>query len=206
MKRLLFIVLIALTAGCSKDSDKSKDDVEVPPIEYRQGKAKIMPLAAGATWVYQIEALDTTQNILRPIKVDSFMILRDTLIQNVRWYEFDGLGPDRGFAINWDDGLWMVRPPDSPFIFVKYPAVIGDTFTSVIGKVETKNRVVATDLEVTVPAGVFHCYKYEQKVGPIPMTTNFYFAPGAGLIKMEIMDRNGARPMGQAYLVAMKAR
>jgi hypothetical protein len=212
MKQLIILFVAVLAMGCGKGKEEAARDADTTrPAE--QGTTTtpaggpagvgdiIMPLQAGNQWVFQIIALDTTVNALRPFKVDTFSVIRDTFVGNTYWYEIDGLGPDRGFAVNWKDGLWFVRPPDEPFLLAKYPAVLGDEYVSFIGGIKATTKVVALDAKITVPAGTYFCYKYQQSVAPEPMITNYYFAPGVGLVKMEIMDKSGKSPMAENQLM-----
>ena len=64
--------------------------------------------------------------------------------------------------------------------------------------------VAAIGLEVNCPAGTFFCHKYMQTVGPRKVTTNYYIAPGVGLIKMEILDRTGAYAIAENLLTEIK--
>jgi hypothetical protein len=147
-----------------------------------------------------MHALDTATNTMRIFKIDTFKVLGDSVMGGVKWFEIDGLGPDRGFMTNTGDGLYFGRYGAEPFLFAKYPAQLGDTFTIAMGPVEAVNKVVGVDLETVVPAGTFFCYKYQQKVGARQFTTNFYFAPGVGLIKMEILDASGTEAIAYSVL------
>jgi hypothetical protein len=204
MKNIIYVLLVLFLAGCGGEENELNTDTPEGVIETRVGTGKIIPLAAGHKWIYEVRALDTTVNALRAFRVDTFHVVRDTTINNGRWFEIDGLDRDRGLGTNLPDGFWYARAGENPFLFAKYPAAIGDTFTSKIGRVEAKTTVVATDLKITTAAGDFFCYKYVQKIGPMEMTTHYYFAPGVGLIKMEIMDQSGKSVMAENRLIEIK--
>lgn len=204
MKKIVYALLMLFLAGCGGDKSEPDKDTTEGIIETRVGTGKIIPLAAGHKWIYEVRALDTTVNALRAFRVDTFYVVRDTVINNGRWFEIDGLGRDRGLGTNLPNGFWYARPGENPFLFAKYPAAVGDTFTSTIGQVEAKTTVAATDQKISTAAGEFFCYKYVQKVGPQELTTNYYFAPGVGLIKMEIMDKPGKSVLAENRLIEIK--
>jgi len=204
MKQLLLAVLIIVVLGC-----RGKEEEKTPAIDLGQPQRIgniILPLKVGTSWIYHVYAMDTSTQKMRVFLIDTMRVLRDTVIENTRWHEIDGLQGGHGYAVNWSDGLWFVRPGDQPFLFAKYPAEAGDEYKSVISGVEVTTKVVASDQKVTSPAGEFFCYKYAQSVGPDKVTTNYYFAPGVGLIRTEIMDRSGVSPAAFSILVEVKGR
>ena len=205
MKKLMFSILMILLFGCGGEkSDRDTDAVTPQPvIETRVGMTKIMPLEVGAMWVYQVSGYDTTLNQLRPFKVDTFHVIKDTLINNVKWYEINGLAGERALATNLGDGLYYAHFGFSPFLFIKYPLAVGDTFSSRIGQIQTVTQLAATGLEINTPAGNFYCHKYSQAAGPMKIITNYYLAPGVGLIKLEILDPAGKFPMAENKLIAI---
>ncbi len=200
MKRLLgSILVLVLFCGCG-----GKEESEEPAFDYDATGKRIgniiMPLEVGNMWEYQIFALDTAVNDLRMIKVDTFAVVEDTAVNAERWFHIGGLQGTEGWVTNRRDGFWFARLNEDPFLFAKFPAEVGDRYTSTIGTVEAEITVTDVGAEVTVPAGTFRCYRYVQKAGPMGVTTIFYFAPGAGLVKVSLMDRTGQRPIGENRL------
>lgn len=204
MKKFLFLILVICLIGCGSEDGDSEASKSV--IETREGKAKIFPLEIGVSWIYEVKTLDTAVNALRVIRVDTLSIIDDTIIDGTKWYEIDGLAGEKAYGTNWQDGLYYARSGQKPFLFAKYPAEVGDTFTSTIGQIEAKSTVAATGLEIKVPAGTFYCHQYTQVVGPQKVTTNYYFAPGMGLIKMEVIDRRGKTPIIENRLIEIKRK
>lgn len=195
MRKLALAIMLTICLGCGDGNQERREESESAQDSILQmGRLAdiIMPLAVGNMWVFQVNALDTSVNAMRRIGIDTFRVVRDTTIANSRWYELRGLQSD-GYAINWTNGCWFAVPGSDPFLFAKYPAAVGDTFTSVIGGVEARYQVVATGAEITVPAGRFFCYHYRQRIGPRGPTSNYYFAPGVGLVKLEIFDPGGRK-------------
>jgi len=201
MKKLILTFLILGLIGCG---EKSETDTTEATTQTRVGKAEILPLEIGTSWIYEVSALDTTVNDLRVIKTDTFSIIRDTVISGSRWFEVNGLGGEMAYATNWKEGLYYARPGGEPFLWIKYPAEVGDTFTSMIGEIEANTVMAGTGLEMKVPAGDFFCHKYIQKVGPMEMTTNYYLAPGVGLVKLEIRNRTGTSSLFEYELIKIE--
>jgi hypothetical protein len=200
MRNALLAGLVILTLlGCSS----KKEAEEEPSIDISPGQRVgniIMPLEIGNMWVYNVYGIDTAQKQLRPILVDTLSVISDTVINSERWFYMAGLQGTEGWVQNRKDGFWFALPGAQPFLFAAYPAQPGDTFTSLIGKSTAHTTVAGTGVEVKSPAGTDYCYKYVQKVAPVNATTNYYFAPGVGLVKMEIMDRSGQQPMAMDLL------
>lgn len=200
MRNALLTGIVILTLlGCSS----KKESEEQPAINISPGQRVgniIMPLEVGNMWVYDVYGLDTTSNQLKPMLVDTLSVLSDTLANRERWFYMGGLQGTEGWVQNRKDGFWFTLPGGQPFLFAKYPAQPGDTFSSVIGKTTTQTTVEGTGVEVQAPAGTYYCYKYIQKVKALNAVTNYYFAPGVGLIKMEIMDQSGMRPVAMDLL------
>jgi hypothetical protein len=204
MKKLCILILIVALAGCGgkkEDSDASKSIIET-----RVGAAKLFPFEIGTEWVYQMSAYDTTVKALRVIRVDTINVLGDTIINGSKWYKIRSLLGEMGYGINWNDGLYYARAGQKPFLWAKYPSQVGETLTSVIGDVQASNTVAATELKIEVPAGEFFCNEYIQQVGPEKLTTKYYFAPGVGLIKMDIFDQTGATAIYENKLMEIKRK
>lgn len=200
MKRLFGLFLMTLLiCGCG-----DKKESEEPAFDYdatgKRPVSIIVPLEVGNMWEYQIYAMDTAVNDLRMIKTDTLEVVEDTAVNAEQWFHVGGLQGSEGWVTNREDGFWFARPNEQPFLFAKFPAEVGDRYTSMIGDVEAQTTVAEIGIEVAVPAGVFRCHKYVQKAGTMQVTTIFYFAPGVGLVKMSLMDRTGKTPIGENRL------
>jgi len=200
MKRMFGVMLMMLLiCGCG-----NKEESEEPAFDYdATGKRPthiIVPLEVGNMWEYQIYALDTAVNDIRMLKTDTLEVVEDTSVNAERWFHVGGLQGSEGWVTNRKDGFWFARPNEQPFLFAKFPAEVGDRYTSVIGEVEAQITVAEIGAEVTVPAGTFRCHKYVQKAGAMQVTTVFYFAPGIGLVKMSLLAPPGERLIGENRL------
>ncbi len=202
MRNALLTGIVILTLlGCSSKKESDEPSIDISPGQ-RVGNI-IMPLEVGNMWVYNVYGLDTAKNELRAILIDTLSVISDTLINRERWFYIGGLQRTEGWVMNRKDGFWFALPVGQPFLFAKYPAEPGDTFTSLIGASTAQTTVEGTGVEVKSPAGTYYCYKYVQKVMPLNAVTNYYFAPGVGLVKMEIMDRSGQQPIAMDMLAEL---
>jgi len=204
MKKYWIVLLAAIILGCGGGDEPADNDGEQSVIPQREGRSKMIPFEVGARWIFETSGFDTTAQALKVFRVDTFSVVSDTMIDKARWYQIDGLGGEIAYATNWNDGLYYARSGEKPFLFAKNPAQVGDTFTSMIGEVEAHTRVAAIGEEVRVPAGTFYCHKYVQTVGPRKVVTNYYFAPGLGLVKMEVLNRAGTLPIYKNELIKIE--
>jgi hypothetical protein len=176
MKKIIALCFIAvLGLGCDSDPGGSSTSGDV-----------IMPLKVGNEWCYATEwytngSLDTTFN-------GCYKITNAELIDSLVCYydnEDDPGGNDIPFKYytNRSDGLWVVFCGGIAGgcwkkLSIPFPATIGTALTpdtSIYTQVDSANggwkeyqdtiisalTLVSLDTLVEVPAGSFHCYKYE---------------------------------------------
>jgi hypothetical protein len=195
MKKLALICLIILAAGCSKKEADTKTSATPPAAVTDLGKSPaeqtnvILPLKTGNLWVYQVFALDTIHDRHILLKVDTFEVLKDTVINNETWWDSRQLGHMRGWMINRNDGLWMRMKGDTgEFLWAKYPGLVESEYSGTIMGVPSTSKVMSNSIDVEVQAGKFDCIAYGQYIGKEHILTRYYFCPNKGLIKMEIPD------------------
>lgn len=177
------------------------------PAEYMEGYMEgmdIMPLAVGNEWEYQLYMYDSLANKLIKLNTVTYTITGDSTIDGETWYRIDGMGPHSTWGVNRDDGFWILGPTGEPMLLAKFPGQNGDEFTRITGRMTIINRIEAAGLPMTVPAGSYQCYKYAQEFGSQDRITYSYYAPGAGLIKMEIMNEKGSQPVMSTELISIK--
>jgi hypothetical protein len=156
--------MIALTIGCSNDSNPTKSNSAV----------EIIPLELGNIWKYQYQTFDTSGAVLQNI-VSQNTITGDTTIENNIWYYFS---EDALFFSNYEDGFHTYNQYDSQNELVyKYPCNIGDKYS--------QWEITSIDTQITVPAGSFKCILYHFR-----LNTNYsygnrevFIKPGLGRIK-----------------------
>ncbi|MGB2868359.1 MAG: hypothetical protein WBD36_07910, partial [Bacteroidota bacterium] len=134
------------------------------------------------------------------IAVDTtiFILVRDTMIQNEKWYFIGFNASATELLTNRSDGLWYMRtqlsqPP--PALFAKYPANVNDAW---VGPDSASAKVVAKDLSVSVPHGTHSCYHYTFADNPSQFVSMArYFLPGSGLIKDDFFSTTAS---GRTYV------
>jgi hypothetical protein len=208
MKWALFLFMALILIGC-RGNDKTAGDI--PGTEGEKSFSRegldttvIMPLTIGNMWVYEVSGLDTIDNTMKPVRIDTFEVRRDTIIDGERWFVVKDMTPPGGRVINREDGFWQCRRNQEPFLFLKYPASPGDEYSWDVRDITVENRVIAADTEVTVPAGTFACYRYTQLTDLQNIIVDYYFAPGAGGIRLEVFDKAGLRPLSRHDLIEIK--
>lgn len=204
MRFIAWALLIPLLVGCG--NDKSKDDASATsggtPVEIIVGDTTvIMPLAIGNRWIYEVSQFDSVAGEFIPARVDTFEVTGDTLIEDKVWYIVSNMIPDGGRIINLEGGLWQYRPGTETFLFLKFPVNEGAEYPTKIGPSMVKNRVTGVDLRLTVPAGMFTCYKYSQFIRPPGVTIDYYFQPGVGGIRMCVYSGDGLIPISRHDLI-----
>ena len=202
MRKILLISLIVLLAGCSKkEADKQN------PATVAEQTNVILPLKTGNLWVYQVFALDTTNDRHILLKVDTLEVLKDTVIGGETWWDTRQLGHMRGWMINRNDGLWMHMKGDTnAFLWAKYPGLVESEYGGVIMGVPSTSKVMSNSIDVEVQAGKFDCIAYGQYIGERHILTRYYFAPNKGLIKMEIPDSTHTKILMGVDLLKMELK
>ena len=121
------------------------------------------------------------------ISIDTLVleVVKDTIIHNETFYLLTANGvrdPEVRPMTNREDGLWYYRDPDTIVILIKYPVTVGESFF----QLHDSLVVVSIDTLVTVPAGSFHCIRYDDYlIATGRLLGQIYAAPGVGLIKKE---------------------
>ncbi|NLO19982.1 MAG: hypothetical protein GX121_08945 [Ignavibacteria bacterium] len=166
MKKItLFLALALLFSSACSDSGNSPSKTK-----------ELLPTKVGNEWKY----VATTGGIgtIRLGKVSELM-----KIEEKDWFSFVIAPKTQKVIRNAADGVHVLLYNDSTkkeedFLFYKYPV-------EEISEYEVNGnqvRLVATDKEVSVPAGTFSCYYFNVMYSD---STRYeeYFAPGIGLIK-----------------------
>jgi hypothetical protein len=185
-KIFILSLVTLLLASCSEQSN--------PTGSGTSSSNQIMPLAVGNSWTTRVTFYDTTGAVAN-LDSSTIKIVRDTTIQNEKWFA-DSSGI---LYTNRSDGLWM-KWASSTVLVAKYPASLGDTFTTGVFNDMTAT-VLSMDTSITVPKGTFRCYRYRAIKGAFDTNysnyseDNSYFSLGIGLIKWEdyLKTRAGTR-------------
>jgi hypothetical protein len=208
MKKFLLALMILTLAGCGRKEEATNQpaDAGQAAVGATVDTSVIVPLTVGNRWIYEVSALDTLSNSLKPERVDTHEVLRDTIIEDERWFEVAGMMPPGGLATNRPDGFWQKRPDYETFIFLKYPAPIGEEYKVQLGRSEVFNRLESTGVAITVPAGTFICLKYSQIIQPQGWILDYYIAPGQGGIRMDAFDWDGIRVQMRSELKEIRLK
>jgi hypothetical protein len=151
--------------GCNKSN----------PVESNNLTQSIVPLAVGNSWTVLVTYYDT----LGPTQVHSeevFKVYGDTTILSKQFFTYNGFP-----CANTDSGLVMytgysVSSTASYHLLYKYPTYSGDSF-------DDSMEVTSIDTLISVPAGAFHCIKYQDYSSGIRFEDD-YISPGIGIIKI----------------------
>lgn len=162
----------------------------------------IMPLAIGNYWIYKFGDVDSSGAWINST-FDTLTIIKDTIVDNERWFIRNETNPSNKFAfnmylINRTSGLLMRNyiMGDSKHL-ITFPAQKGNI--SIISTADTGRsvafcvKVIDLDVPVNVPKGAFLCYKYAEGLGNNWDSTAFspiidvcnYYAVGVGKAKSE---------------------
>lgn len=173
MAAMISCAAIAMTAitGCGDSS---------PTDNNPGGSGQLIPFAVGNKWLYQTVIHDSTGQQTQS-KLDSNVIMRDTMIQGERWFFFNT--DDKTPVTNRSDGIYLwdklnhtARP------FLKQPGTVGSSF-----EVNSQRFVlVSTSAGVNVPAGFYTCYQLRLTDQNNPnVVGTISLAPGVGPVKIE---------------------
>jgi hypothetical protein len=169
------LVAVGTLAGC-RGSDTTAPGSQATGL---------IPLTVGSRWVYA-EYDSVEFGPLRPVSYptrDTVSVSRDTVISGEHW----ALVANAGLLLaNRPNGLYRFEtlPPalsaliPSAAMEFPYPVALQQRFGA------ARNWVVAnTDTVLAVPAGSFHCIRYDEatEVG-VPATASVFIAPGTGIV------------------------
>ncbi len=196
---VMFVALCSLwifISGCNKNDN---------PTAPTTSRDVIMPLSVGNQWIYiQTDSIWVSGQII--LDTVTWQITHDTTIQNEKWYVLEEsrlypLFPVPGdnsvknrsaIFINRADGLWIGPHgpglPFSPYLSVKYPASVNDSWQLPRWDYydpQYSPTVISTNAPVDVPAGQFICSEIEYKDSLNHVLGKSYYAINIGFIKNE---------------------
>jgi len=167
--------------------------------------SQLMPLDAGNYFHYDnsfYEPDGTIREVVRDTVIISSLSIQ---FDNEKWFGvqhyFSNSSTrviDTDFWLNKPDGLWQRRGSlGTPRHVAKFPAKAGERFmvlrdTSYGSVQESYRKLISTNTSVTVPAGIFTVYVYQDEPGGSSgILKTDYYAPDRGLIKSEIYSLDG---------------
>jgi hypothetical protein len=188
-KFIALIMAVSFMSSCKKE-----DDIKT--------KIGYFPLSIGNYWIYQEFMIDTSGNEIANSKLDSVIIKRDTIINDKKYFVFEGtnypftargnwgivdiLRDSSGYIVNQNGTVLFTR--DNFTDTIAYHAVTdmenGDTLVLMTYQMDKMNKII------TVPAGSFDALNYRGTVTTsmntpgikYPRYLNIYYADGVGKI------------------------
>jgi hypothetical protein len=167
--------------------------------------SQLMPLESGNYFYYDNTFYSSTGEVEEKVRDTTIVSGFNMIIENEQWngvqryfYNPSTRLIEMNFYRNKSNGLWTRRDMDAKSKHVaKYPAVTGERFvvsrdTLHLGIKETFRKVISANTSLTVPAGTFNVYKYQDESdGSTTVLKTEYYAPGRGLIKSETHTPDG---------------
>ncbi|MFC2131198.1 hypothetical protein ACFLSQ_07165 [Bacteroidota bacterium] len=176
---LVLFSIIFLTQSCE---DNSTNPTIVSDV--------LMPLNVGNYWINKVTEYNPQGNVISIDTVHGYVAM-DSIWNNEKIYRMsitsNESAYDNSFILNRNTGVYLLNPSsgeNEPLLYLKYPAVKGDFF---LFRSDTM-WVEEIDVEYTVPAGTFKCYKYKNQ-SIFDDSTIYkeyhYYSPGTGPITSE---------------------
>jgi hypothetical protein len=169
---IVFCFVFLLFSGCDKHSSV---------LEPKLQSNEILPLVIGNQWSYNSFTYDSSGAITSSQDI-SYGVSGDTIIDGSKWFKVLGLPTS-----NRDSGL-CVFGHSGPFLLLKYPAAVQDSFY--LQPNSCYVYIISIDTTISISFGTFKCYAYELRSPPslnaieIRRTINFW-SPCVGQIKVE---------------------
>ncbi|MFH1051942.1 MAG: hypothetical protein V1779_13555 [bacterium] len=188
MKRSYYFLLVLFsvsifTQSCEENSTEPNINNDV-----------LIPLKVGNYW----KALFYDYDFGGEPDTVGIYVVKDSVWNNEKIYRIsqspDSIDYEAPFYINRYDGCYFLFDVKSnPILYFKFPVKEGETYMSIVGTM----CVEKINVEYTVPAGTFKCYKYvtEYAMDDVINKTIIYFSPGIGQIATENYYKDNNRDM-----------
>ncbi len=164
----IFLLLTAMTtlAACQRDDD---DLVPIPPEPALNLEiAAFSHLAPGNYWVYQKYRVDSADNLVDVLSVDSLYISGDSIVNGETYFVVHRNAPSPNWSELWRDSAGYVVTSDHEVVFCADP-LDELIYTEVEGPVGVllDYTVYSTPESVTVTAGTFSTFKMQAEITSI---------------------------------------
>ena len=144
------LILILWLGGLECRNDAN---LVVSPDSIRDNSVGLVPFKVGNKWIFQFYYYDTSGAVITTF-LDSFAIVKDTVIGKERWYKIPGFKPADIDHLDWytnrPDGIWVRRryyDSSITYLTFKFPTIAGDAWgNSILDSTKTlsTNDVVET--------------------------------------------------------------
>lgn len=169
MKKLIFFTF---TLTLFFTSCKNVDNPVIP-----NALPDLLPLQIGNWWAFQRTNYDSTGKGYATF-MDTMKVLRDTIIQNERWF----ITNYHGIWRNAKDGVCYRDSFHNTSIVYLYPLNENDMFV-MDGSIV---KVISTNEKLITPFGEVSCYHYQATLTFLnDFQINYYLSPGIGFISIE---------------------
>ncbi|MBD3673222.1 MAG: hypothetical protein HUJ26_06810 [Planctomycetaceae bacterium] len=160
----------------------------------------IMPIALGNSWTYRGTSVDADgTTVAEGPSRDVIRGMYESEAGSLYYLESDDFGlwiqntpqGNQDVEIVLDDETSHLKMVGKPTMYYRYPAKPGTTYDLLYGGLEEDEAystitVAALEEEVTVPAGIFICVRYESHIKETGELERVEFvSPGTGLVKTE---------------------
>lgn len=184
-------------------------------------KGPFYPLAIGTHWTYQVTSFDAngkreasyeqTDAIVGVFDFRSGRFACKASTSKLDTYNLWMRNTPRGVedtGVAWDENRERPIAPVTPNLFIKYPAKVSDTYTTMndpnTGPAE-RARVVSVDKEVKVPAGTYRCIEYQfEEIDSNKKLMTLLVAPGVGIVKEHAYDYETGKLVQSMELVELR--
>ncbi len=126
---------------------------------------------------------------------DTTTIVSDTVISGVTWYPISSriFG---GLIAQESNGLWTYSSSAGSSLVFKYPANVGDSWSSQMDASTTYQVTLeSNDASVTVQKGTYSCYDYQMLLNSQP-GLEVYLSPGVGFVALDLYSTTSS---GRSY-------
>lgn len=176
-KHIVQIILLSMFLLVSQSCNKTDNPIS------SQSSIEIVPLKIGNSWTTQNIEYDTL-GIIRSIDTITISVLKDTIINNVRWYM-----TQNGIYRNDENGCWQYWY-STPVIVCKYPTSVSDT----IKYFNYTTVTLETNVSLTTAIGKSNCYHYlRTTLFDKDVRVHYYTSLGIGNILYEVKHIYGGK-------------
>lgn len=186
----LFILALSALAACQPDDDVVAP-IPGPPTQALEISG-FSNLATGNYWVYQKHRVDSLDNVIDVLAVDSFFVSGDSVVNGETYWKVHRNVIMHATTFLWRDSAGCLVTEDHEVMFCADP-LDQLVYTEVQGPVgvQLDYTVYSTPETITVAAGTFSTYKMQCEIisiGGFPEQPDWkrlrsYWAEGAGRVR-----------------------
>ena len=199
MKKYLYILIIlSLIFGCGEDPTRLEENYRRTMIDNLNA---IKPLKVDYQWQYKVSYFNENGEKINEAN-EIYVILRDTIINNHRWYSSEIEGVD--LQTNRIDGLHYRKYIDNinfiEWVEVKYPKK--DNYTWLCHN--SYRSLIKSDTTITVNSHEYSCHFYKDIIfdseNDVWIESKIFYSVGTGMVKAETYRRKDG---GSPYLAGI---